>query len=143
MSSGHLTTYQPSTYDPTPPRQFNYEVLHFQNRGQNQIASTKIGTFASLQDAQHAAQDTLRSALEGCLAKGWIGYYCNDIDLEFRGLITGLVGEIDYACLSEVHIYAKARPYEPFQGQPASADEQWRALPSRQHSHTYAEYEEI
>lgn len=107
MSPGSLYSCPPSTYIPTHALQLEYEVLHFQNHGQDQISSTKVGIFATLEDAQHAAQVALRAALDHYLAKGWSGYYCNDIDLEMRGLITGLVSEQAYECLSEICIFAK------------------------------------
>ncbi|KAF1350415.1 hypothetical protein EJ07DRAFT_159561 [Lizonia empirigonia] len=106
MSPGYLYSCPPSAYNPTAP-QLEYEVLHFQNHGQDQISSTKIGAFATLEDAQHTAQVALRAALDHYLARGWSGYYCNDIDLQTRGLITGLVSEQAYKCLSEICIFAR------------------------------------
>jgi hypothetical protein len=102
-----------------------YEVSHHQNFGQNQILITKIGLYPTLQDAQDAAQDALRSALKQYISKGWLGYYCSDINLEYRGLITGRVGEQQCKYLSEIRIHVREKPYEPFSAQLAGVSEPW------------------
>ena len=112
MALQFLTPYQPSAHDSTQTLQLEYEVTHHQNCGQDQLLITRIGTFSSLQDAQDAAQDVLRSMLDDYISKGWSGYYCMDIDLDYIGLITGLIGAQNYECLSEIHIHARERVYE-------------------------------
>ncbi|KAF2624143.1 hypothetical protein BU25DRAFT_413714 [Macroventuria anomochaeta] len=126
MASQHLTPYQPSTHSLTQTPQLEYEVSHHQDCGQDKLLVMKIGTFPTLQDAQDAAQTLLRSVLDCYISEGWSGYYCNDIDLEYKGLITGLVGEQEYECLSEVHIYAREKSYVPFQGQLDGIGELWK-----------------
>lgn len=104
----------PPHYTASPNSDCNYEVLHYRNIGRNEISRLSIGFFATLQDAQRQAQEVLMVAVDDYRAIGWTGYYCNAVDLEMKGLITGVVtgpysNSIDgkvYDWLSEVHIYA-------------------------------------
>lgn len=118
MTSRYLTSYQP----PRPIPQVEYEVSHHQNCGQDRPLVTSIGTFPTLQDAQDFAQDVLGSMLNQYKSRGWSGYCCNDIDLEFRGLIARLVGEQEYEYLSEVQIHVREKAYQLVQSPFDSVD---------------------
>lgn len=131
MASGYFPPQQSSTYSSQPTPQLEYDVLHSQNLGQDQVLVTTIATFATLEDAQDAAQYTLSTVLDQYLMNGWSGYYCNDIDLALRGLITGLVNEHAYECLSEVCIIAKETALVPFQDHVTSTQEQWASSNQR------------
>jgi hypothetical protein len=104
----------PAIYETRTAQKLEYEVLHHRNWGYGQTSALRIGTFATLHEAQHRAQVVLRSALDWYRAYGWEGYYHNQIDLRMQGLITGRVHTVGsiyasepvYEWLSEFHINA-------------------------------------
>ncbi|KAJ4991061.1 hypothetical protein SVAN01_03411 [Stagonosporopsis vannaccii] len=119
----HADTYQPDM--PTqqqPPREYarqEYEVTHHENRGPNQVLTTRIGSFPTLELAQHAAQEALNTAWKDCSLRGFCGYYFALIDLQHRGLVIGLDGHGQYFALSEIRIkfretIAKPAEYQPY-----------------------------
>jgi hypothetical protein len=111
MTSEYLDLYQPPRSIP----QVEYELSHHQNCGQDQVLVTSVGTFATLQDAQDSAQHLLQTTLNQYMSRGWCGFYCNDIDLEFRGLISGLLSQDDYTYLSEIQIHAREKAHQVIQ----------------------------
>lgn len=137
MASTCFNAPRSSAYNSTWTPQLDYEVVHYRNCGNDQICGVKTGRFTTLQEAQRNAKDTLMSAVNDYAAAGRHGFYHNEIDLVLRGLVTGGVtvhsangaSEQVYECLSEVHIYAVKKPYEPFQSQMVLIDGQ-RPLPS-------------
>lgn len=112
MTSQFSASYRPSNQT-SLQLHVEYEVSHHQNRGQDQSLVTKIGTFSKLEEAQRAAQEALRSVLNCYIARGWTGYFCNVIDLEYRGLITGKVAPERFEALSEIHIDAFETIHRP------------------------------
>jgi hypothetical protein len=147
-----MTSIYPNMLQPSWSPNLGYQVLHHRNCGHNGVSSLDIDTFITLQEAQRKAQDDLVSALHQYITNGWNGYYCNDIDLDMRGLVTRLV-TIDnangtsrqaYDWLSEVHIYAVERLNELFHSQLALVTEQQRLAPDSyrtssnvDHNHRY------
>jgi len=102
MTSRFVDPYQA----PKPIPQVEYELSHHQYCGQDQVPATSVGTFPILHDAQDSAQDLLQTTLNQYMSRGWIGFYCNDIDLEYRGLIAGYLSEQEHVYLSEIQIHA-------------------------------------
>lgn len=105
MTSRFVDPYQP----PEPIPQVGYELSHRQYCGQGRIPVTSIGTFPTLRDAQDSTQDLLRTTLNQYRQKGWIGFYCNDINLEYRGLIAGYLSEKEHVYLSEIQLHAREK----------------------------------
>lgn len=85
------------------------ELSHHQYCGQDRVLITSVGRFSTLHDAQDAAQDLLQTSLNQYMARGWIGFYCNDIDLEYRGLMACFISEQEHIYLSEIQIHAREK----------------------------------
>ncbi|KAJ8118082.1 hypothetical protein OPT61_g850 [Boeremia exigua] len=111
-----MNTYRSASFNVmyVPPQpHLEYEVTHHHYRGPHQIFVSRIGIFSTLRSAQRNAQEAFNSALNHYIAKGFTGYYCDDIDLDRRGLVTGLTGPDQYTPLSEIHIRVRAAVIEP------------------------------
>lgn len=84
--------YQP----PKPIPQVEYELSHHQYCSKDQVLVTSVSTYLILHDAQKATQNLRQTTLIQYMSRGWIGVYCNDIDLEYRGLIAGYLSEQEH-----------------------------------------------
>ena len=125
MESQYPSPHQLPGRNAARPSKAEYEVSHHQNIGQAQVWITTVGLYPTLQLAELAAHNTLKSVLERYMAKGWTGYYCNRIDLEYRGLITGCVDNQQYESLSEVQINVREKLNKSFSAQLEGLGELW------------------
>ncbi|KAH6618818.1 hypothetical protein C7974DRAFT_416164 [Boeremia exigua] len=117
-NSNFVTPYQLEFNMHTMQHPQEYDVWHHQNIGDGQLLSKKIGTFLTIPDAQYAAKDALWSVLDHYVRGGWTGFYHDTINLELRGLVTGMVGPGQYEALSEIQIHARPLVYAPLRSHP-------------------------
>jgi hypothetical protein len=94
---------------PKPIPQVKYELSHHQYCGQDRVLVTSVGIFTTLHDSQDSAQDLLQTTLNQYMSRGWIGSYCDDIDLQYSGLIAGYLSEQEHVYLSEIQIHAREK----------------------------------
>ncbi|KAF3050522.1 hypothetical protein E8E11_009040 [Didymella keratinophila] len=136
MTSRFVDPYQP----PKPIPQAEYEVSHHQYCGQDRVLLTSVSTFPILHDAQDSAQDLLQTTLNQYMSRGWIGFYCNDIDLEHRGLIAGYLSEQEHVYLSEIQTHAREKADQTVQPH-ADGVEAW-VLATEHQPQEYSSYSE-